>query len=101
MILEADEKSTRPQAPKNTVLPVDPVFDRASYADQYGIALDRLRLEGDMNAVCLATTNRHDDNPVRYPNPHHDLQPFRPIPPPPPRRGRRRFVRARFHGCAF
>jgi hypothetical protein len=69
MILEADEKSTRPQALKNTVLPVDPVFDRASYVDQYGIALDRLRLEGDMNAVCLATTSRHDDNPVSYPNP--------------------------------
>jgi Restriction endonuclease XhoI len=69
MILEADEKSTRSQASKNTVLPVDPVFDRASYVDQYDIALDRLRLEGDMNAVCLATTNRHDDNPVNYPNP--------------------------------
>jgi Restriction endonuclease XhoI len=69
MILEADEKSTRPQALKNTMLPVDRVFDRASYVDQYGIALDRLRLEGDMNAVCLATTNRHEDNPVNYPNP--------------------------------
>jgi Restriction endonuclease XhoI len=30
MILEADEKSTRSQARKNTILPVDPVFDRAS-----------------------------------------------------------------------
>ena len=37
--------------------------------NQYDIALDRLRLEGDMNAVCLATTNRHEDNPVTYPNP--------------------------------
>lgn len=69
MILEADEKSTRPQSLKKATLPVDPVFDRTSYVDQYGIALDRLRLEGDMNAVCLATTNRHHDNPVTYPNP--------------------------------
>jgi Restriction endonuclease XhoI len=69
MILEADDKSTRAQASKNTILPVDAVFDRASYVDQYGVTLDRLRLEGDMNAVCLATTDGHHDNPVNYPNP--------------------------------
>lgn len=68
MILEAEEKSTRAQAPKNALLPVDPAFDRASYIEQYRLALERLRLEGDINAVCLATTNRTDDEAAAYPD---------------------------------
>lgn len=67
MVLEADVKSTRSQTPKNTLLPIDAAFDKASYVDQYSIALDRLRLEGDMNAVCLATTSKLADAPVTYP----------------------------------
>jgi hypothetical protein len=67
MILEADAKSTRLQKPKKALLPVDSVFNKSSYVEQYSIALDRLRLEGDMNAVCLATTSKLGDVPVTYP----------------------------------
>ncbi len=69
MILEADDKSTRAQRPKNTLLPVDEAFHLASYVEQYRIAFDRLRLEGDFNAVCLATTSKVIDSPiVDYPD---------------------------------
>ena len=66
MILEADEKSTRSQTPNNTLLPVDAAFNKASYVDQNSIALNRLRLEGDMNSVCLATTSKSAKKP-KYP----------------------------------
>jgi len=69
MILEDHEKSRRPQAPKNALLQVDPAFHRANYIEQYRIALTRLKLEGDMNSVCLATTSQTNNEPVTYPDP--------------------------------
>ncbi len=69
MVLQEDDRSTRPQRAKATILPVDPAFHLASYVEQYRIAFERLRLEGDFNAVCLATTAATLETPVAsYPD---------------------------------
>jgi Restriction endonuclease XhoI len=68
MILEANAKSTRPLGVKKALLTIDPIFDGKSYVDQYAIALDRLRLEGELSATCLVTTSRDEDARVAYPD---------------------------------
>jgi hypothetical protein len=47
-------------------MPTDPKFRGTSYLDRYQIALERLRLEGDMDAVCLFYTEM-DLASVEYP----------------------------------
>src|SRR5580704_1580901 len=72
MLLEAREQSrTVLRAPK-TAFPPDPEFANTCYIDRYQIAFKRLRKEGDMNAVCLVTSDREQDD-VGYPDQDHDL----------------------------
>jgi Restriction endonuclease XhoI len=67
MLLEAREQSrTVLRAPK-TAFPPDPEFANTCYIDRYQIAFKRLRKEGDMNAVCLVTSDREQDD-VGYPD---------------------------------
>ena len=69
MILQEDAKSIRPQRAKSTILPVDPAFHLANYVEQYRLAFERLRLEGDFNAACLATTSATLGTPIAaYPD---------------------------------
>jgi hypothetical protein len=67
MVLESDPRSSQPHRAPNTALPPDPEFADTSYIDRYQIALKRLRLEGDMDAVCLITSDR-DGDLVGYPD---------------------------------
>lgn len=76
MLVEDSPVSTK----KTTVsgasaaFPPDPVFLATSYLDRYCIALERLRLERDMDQVCLAATR--PDGTVWYPNPTMTFQVF-------------------------
>ena len=68
MVLEDHEKSRRAQTSRDSALPFDPAFAGASYIKQYQIALGRLRLEGDVSSVCLATTSNTPQTSVAYPD---------------------------------
>lgn len=58
MLLEDHEDSRAPRrTPTNGDFPPDPAFHQASYLERYRIAFERLRLEGDLDAVCLASSD--------------------------------------------
>jgi type II restriction enzyme len=67
MLLESHEKSRAQLRAPKTAFPLDPEFRTTRYIDRYQIAFKRLLLEGDMNSVCLVTTDR-DDETVGYPD---------------------------------
>ncbi|MCL4445883.1 MAG: PaeR7I family type II restriction endonuclease [Actinobacteria bacterium] len=67
MLLESREQSREIREHPKTAYPLDPEFQDTSYLDRYQIAFKRLRLEGDMNAVCLVTSDREQDF-VSYPD---------------------------------
>jgi hypothetical protein len=67
MLLESREQSRDMVRMPKTAFPLDPEFASTSYIDRYQIALKRLRHEGDMNAVCLVTADREQDE-VGYPD---------------------------------
>jgi type II restriction enzyme len=67
MLLESREQSREIRENPKTAYPLDPEFQDTSYLDRYQIAFKRLRLEGDMNAVCLVTSDREQDF-VSYPD---------------------------------
>ena len=69
MLLEdhADSRATVGGRGK-PIMRTDPVFDNTNYLDRYRIAFDRLRLEGDMNAVCLLFSKASTAS-VEYPDP--------------------------------
>jgi hypothetical protein len=67
MLLESHEQSRAIVRARKTAFPPDPEFVNSSYIDRYRIAFKRLRYEGDMNAVCLVTTDREQDE-VDYPD---------------------------------
>jgi hypothetical protein len=69
MLAEQHPKSSAPiTRGRQPIMPPDPVFDSTSYLDRYQIAFDRLRVEGDMDAVCLAYSNQVARS-VQYPDP--------------------------------
>ena len=49
------------------IMRTDPAFDNTNYLERYRIAFERLRLEGDMNAVCLLFSE-HSAASVEYPD---------------------------------
>lgn len=67
MLLESHERSRSLLRTPTTLYPVDPEFIDTRYIDRYQIAFKRLLLEGDMNAACLVTTDREQDE-VAYPD---------------------------------
>jgi type II restriction enzyme len=67
MLLESHEKSRALLRNPKTAFPADPEFNDSRYIDRYTIAFKRLLLEGDMNSVCLVTTDRYEDT-VGYPD---------------------------------
>lgn len=67
MLLESHERSRAVLRTPNTAFPPDPEFVGTRYIDRYQIAFKRLRQEADMNAVCLVTTDREQDE-VTYPD---------------------------------
>jgi hypothetical protein len=67
MLLESHEQSRAIVRTRKTAFPPDPEFADSSYIDRYRIAFKRLRNEGDMNAVCLVTTDKEQDE-VGYPD---------------------------------
>ena len=67
MLLESHEQSQAALGTPRTAFPPDPEFANTRYIDRYQIAFKRLRSEGDMNAVCLVTTDREQDE-VGYPD---------------------------------
>jgi hypothetical protein len=67
MLLEAHERSRAVLRTPNTAFPADREFVGTRYIDRYQIAFKRLLLEGDMNAVCLVTSVRDQDE-VSYPD---------------------------------
>ena len=67
MLLESSPASYEPHPLPTMAYPADDVFADASYIDRYRVALQRLRLEGDVDAVCLVTSNR-DGDLVGYPD---------------------------------
>lgn len=67
ILLESHDRSRAVLRTPNTAFPPDPTFVGTRYIDRYQIALQRLRQEGDMNAVCLVTTDREQDH-VTYPD---------------------------------
>ena len=67
MLLESSERSQALLREPRTAFPLDPEFNGTRYIDRYQIAFKRLVLEGDLNAVCLVTTDRREDT-VGYPD---------------------------------
>lgn len=67
MLLESHEKSQAMLRTPKTAFPADPEFRDTRYIDRYQIAFRRLLLEGDMNSVCLVTSDRREDT-VGYPD---------------------------------
>jgi hypothetical protein len=67
MLLEPHERSRAVLRTPKAACPQDPEFKNTSYIDRYQIAFKRLLLEGDMNAVCLVTSDREQDF-VTYPD---------------------------------
>ena len=66
MLLEDHADSRAPRGtPTNAGFAPDPAFHQASYLDRYRIAFERLRLEGDLSAVCLACSD-HATASVEY-----------------------------------
>jgi len=76
MLIEDSEVSrrvsTRSRLPAD--FPGDPEFEGTSYIDRYRIALGRLRLERDMDQVCLVAAS--PDGNVWYPDPSMSFQNF-------------------------
>lgn len=67
MLVESGERSRAILTNPRTAYPLDSEFQNTSYVDRYQIAFKRLRLEGDMDAVCLVTSDREQDH-VTYPD---------------------------------
>jgi hypothetical protein len=67
MLLESSERSQAILREPRTAYPLDSEFNGTRYIDRYQIAFKRLVLEGDLNAVCLVTTDRREDT-VGYPD---------------------------------
>ena len=67
MLLESSERSQAILREPRTAYPLDPEFKGTRYIDRYQVAFKRLVLEGDLNAVCLVTTDRREDT-VGYPD---------------------------------
>jgi type II restriction enzyme len=53
---------------RRPIKPIDPIFSGTNYLDRYTIAFDRLRREGDMDAVCVFYSNAASAT-VEYPDP--------------------------------
>lgn len=68
MMIEDSDVSRRIAAEPRTApqFPTDPIFRRTDYIDRYAIALGRLRLERQMDQVCLIAA---DATGMRYPDP--------------------------------
>lgn len=76
MLMEDHEDSRAPRrTPANAGFAPDPAFNQATYLERYRIAFDRLRLEGDMDAVCLVCSKRATAS-VEYPDPSMSFQAF-------------------------
>lgn len=67
MLLESHDRSRSVLRTPKTAFPPDPEFIGTRYIDRYQIAFKRMRQEGDMNAVCLVTTDREQDL-ITYPD---------------------------------
>lgn len=67
MLLESTERSRTVLKDPQTTFALDREFSNTSYIDRYQIAFKRLRLEGDMDAVCLVTSER-EQGFVTYPD---------------------------------
>ncbi|HEU5004276.1 MAG TPA: PaeR7I family type II restriction endonuclease [Actinomycetota bacterium] len=76
MLLEDHQDSRRcPSGRGAPILPTDPIFQDTNYLDRYQIAFARLRLEGDMNAVCLLFSDPATAS-VEYPEPTMSFNAF-------------------------
>jgi hypothetical protein len=68
MLLEDHTKSRKTlRGRRKPIMPNDLVFTQTNYLDRYQIAFERLRLEGDMDAVCLLFSE-HATASVEYPD---------------------------------
>jgi hypothetical protein len=67
MLLESHERSRAVLRVPRTAFPADPEFANTRYIDRYQIAFKRLLLEGDVNAVCLVTSDR-EQGEITYPD---------------------------------
>lgn len=76
MLVEDHPASNRPVGVStHSAFPPDEVFKNASYVERFQIAFDRLRREGDINAVCLASSKR-EGRTVHYPDPTMSFSSF-------------------------
>lgn len=75
MLLEDSSAFTTPVKPQSAVWPPDPIFDRASYADRYGIFFDRMVRERLLDAACVALGNRSTGE-IYYPSDTLSFQSF-------------------------
>lgn len=76
LLLENHVDSRAPRrTPLNEGFAPDPVFSQASYLERYRIAFERLRMERDMDAVCLVCSERATAS-VEYPDPTMSFQSF-------------------------
>jgi hypothetical protein len=76
MLLEDSPDSREPS--RTTTLagfPPDPAFEQASAIERYRLAFERLRMERDMDAVCLAVSDQQSQA-VRYPDSTMTFQAF-------------------------
>jgi type II restriction enzyme len=76
MLVEDSDVSTRKAPIPKTAphFPPDRIFAQTSYLERYVIALDRLRIERDMDQVCLVASK--PDGTLSYPNPTMTFQTF-------------------------
>jgi Restriction endonuclease XhoI len=76
MLLEDSPAShTRSRSTTLDGFPPDAAFARASAIERYRLAFERLRIERDMDAVCLAVSERGSRS-VTYPDPTMSFQAF-------------------------
>lgn len=76
MIVEDTPKATNKAkiAKTRPAFPPDPAFTATSYIDRYALALGRLRLERELDQVCLVLTK--PDGTYRYPDESMTFQGF-------------------------
>ncbi len=75
MLLEDNDASNNPVAPRRPVWPADPAFDGSSYARRYEVFFDRMVRERLLDAACLVLA-RKSDGRAHFPSDTLSFQSF-------------------------